>query len=69
VDKVKEYEVGGARSTHGKEQKSAQSFVGKARRKETTRKTETQTGRSVWFLGRLDGERGVEWIQLAQDKN
>jgi hypothetical protein len=37
---VKANEVGGACGTHGTGEKSVQGFVGKAHRKETTRKTE-----------------------------
>jgi hypothetical protein len=36
IIKVKASEVGGARGTHGRGEKSVQSFGGKARRKETT---------------------------------
>jgi hypothetical protein len=43
---MKENEVGGACGTHGRGQKSVQGFGGKARRKETTRKTEAYMG--VW---------------------
>jgi hypothetical protein len=40
ADQVKENEVGGACGTHGRGEKSERVFVGKVRRKETTRKTE-----------------------------
>jgi hypothetical protein len=41
ADQVQANEVGGACGTHGRGQESLQSFCGKARRKETTRKTKT----------------------------
>jgi hypothetical protein len=39
-DYNKENGVGGACGTHGREEKSVQGFGGRARRKETNRKTE-----------------------------
>jgi hypothetical protein len=51
----------------GEEEKSVQGFDRKARRKETTRKTE-----AWWEDIRMDLRDsdwvGVEWIQLAQDR-
>jgi hypothetical protein len=41
ADRVMEGDVSGACGTHGRGEKSVQSFGGKARRKETTRKTES----------------------------
>jgi hypothetical protein len=65
----KENEVGGACGTHGRREKSVQDFGGKARRTQTTSKDRCIDGRmgSQWNLGRLAG--GVEWIQLAQDRD
>jgi hypothetical protein len=39
ADQVKEDEVGGTCGTHGRGQESVEGFGGKARKKETTRKT------------------------------
>jgi hypothetical protein len=49
--------VGGACGTHGRGEKSVQSFGGKAGGKKTTRKTEAYTG-SNWMLRRLAGGGG-----------
>jgi hypothetical protein len=45
-----------------------QGFAGKARRKETTRKTETSMG--GWDQKESSGDSlgTVEWIQLAEDR-
>jgi hypothetical protein len=61
--------VGGTYGTHGRCEESVRGFGGKTRRKETTRKTGGVDGRlgSEWFLGRLAG--GVEWMQLAHDRD
>jgi hypothetical protein len=40
IRQIKENEVGGAYGTHGRGEKGVQGFGGKARRKETTWKTE-----------------------------
>jgi hypothetical protein len=57
-------------NTHGRGEISVQGFVGKARGKETTRKTKAST----WENGiRMDlgeiGFGGVDWIRLAQDRD
>jgi hypothetical protein len=48
------------------EERKAQGFGGKVRRKETTRKTEAIGGRmgSEWILGRL----AKGWIKVAHDR-
>jgi hypothetical protein len=60
--------VGSACGTHGKGEKSIQSFGGKDRKKEITRKTKAYMGKWV----RLDLREiglGVDWIRLAQDRD
>jgi hypothetical protein len=57
--------VGLACSTRGRGEKSAQGFGGKARRKETTRKTEDGIRMDLKAIG----WGGVQWIQLAQDRD
>jgi hypothetical protein len=64
-----EYEVGRACGMYGRGEKSVQSFVKKARRKEITRKTETSMGGWDQMDVREICWEGVEWIHLAQDRD
>jgi hypothetical protein len=61
--------VGGACGTHGRGKKSVQGFGGKARNKRDYSKGRGIDGRmeSERILGRWAG--GVEWIQLAEDRD
>jgi hypothetical protein len=61
--------VGGACGTHGRGETCVQGFGGKARKEKDHLKDRGADGRmgSKWTLGRL--ARGVEWIQLAQDRD
>jgi hypothetical protein len=52
---------------HARGGKCEQGFGGKARRKQTSSKTKAKMG-SEWILRTLDAG-GVEWIQLAQDRD
>jgi hypothetical protein len=54
---------------HGTAEKCIQSFGGKAKRKETTQKTEAQ--RAAWVQNGFEetSSEGVEWIHLVQDKD
>jgi hypothetical protein len=54
--------VGETCGTHGRGEETVQGFGGKARRKETTWKTQDVDGRieSEWILGRLAGECRVD---------
>jgi hypothetical protein len=56
--------VDGACDTHGREDKTVQGFGG---RPSEDRGIDRRMG-SEWILGRL-AERGVTWIQLAQDRD
>jgi hypothetical protein len=54
---------------HGRGKKIVQDFVGKARRKDTTRKTKAKVENGIRMdLGEI-GLRGVDWIRLAQDRD
>jgi hypothetical protein len=61
--------VGGACGTHGRVENSVQGLGGKARRKEITRKTESQIGGWIRMDLMVIDWRGVEWIDLAQNRN
>jgi hypothetical protein len=64
--KIKENEAGGACGTHGRGEKSVHGLGGKARRKETTRKTEDGRLWSKWILGRLGGGLSAfAWLRLG----
>jgi hypothetical protein len=61
--------VGRACGTHGRGEKSVQCCDGKSRRKQTTRKIEAWGEEGIRTHLRETGLEGVEWIQLAQDKD
>jgi hypothetical protein len=64
---MKENEMGGLCGTYGSGKNSVQGFGEKARRKKTTRKTDSQMEMgSESMLGRLI--EGMEWILLAEDR-
>jgi hypothetical protein len=61
--------VGGACGRHGRGEKLVQCFGGKARTKETTRKTKAWMREWDQMDLREIGWGGVEWIHLAQDRD
>jgi hypothetical protein len=66
---VKRDEMGRACSTKGENRNAyRKDIVGKGERKETTRKTKTYVCGKIlkWILERWDG---VDWIDLAQDRD
>jgi hypothetical protein len=67
IRQVKANEVGRACSTHGREEKSVQGFGGKARGKETTRKTKAGGMGLDWILGSLAGRGwiGFDWLRTG----
>jgi hypothetical protein len=73
---VKDDEMGRACSTNGGDEECIQDIGGKARRKETTRKTRRrwvdnikmdlrEIGWEIWMD--IDGD--MDWIDLVQDRN
>jgi hypothetical protein len=67
---VKENEVGRVHGTCGRGKKSVQGFGGKARRKETTRKTKVyRLELGIRMDLRVSGWRDVQWIRLAQERD
>jgi hypothetical protein len=57
-----------AYSTHGGKEKCIYDIVGKARRKECTRKTKRRCVDNIKIYLREIGWGGKDWIDLAQDR-
>jgi hypothetical protein len=69
IRQIKENEVGGTCGTHGRGQKSAQGFDGKARRKEPLGRPRRRWEDGIRINLREIGCGSVDWIQLAKDRD